>query len=55
VRIDKKLMQATIDFLKQIDFDICVLGHNKPQTKAVLARMEAALPDAWKKQNQETR
>jgi len=45
-------MQRTIDIFKQYDFDICISGHNKPQTKAVLARMEAALPGAWKKQQE---
>ena len=49
---DMETMQNTIDIFKQYDFDICISGHNKPQTKAVLARMEAALPDAWKKQNE---
>jgi glyoxylase-like metal-dependent hydrolase (beta-lactamase superfamily II) len=49
---DMETMQNTIDIFKTIDFDICISGHNKPQTKAVLARMEAALPDAWKKQNE---
>jgi len=48
---DMETMQLTINFFETLDFDICISGHNKPQTKAVLARMEAALADAWKKQN----
>ena len=39
-----------IETYKTYDFDICICGHNKPQTKAVLARMENALPAAWAKQ-----
>jgi hypothetical protein len=35
--------RSTIDAYKQLDFEICISGHNKPQTKAVLARIEAAL------------
>jgi len=31
-------------------FEYCISGHNKPQKKAVLDRMESALEDAWKKQ-----
>jgi len=50
---DIQTMQRTIDIFKTIDFDICISGHNKPQTKAVLARMEAALPEVWRKQNEE--
>ncbi|MDR2183232.1 MAG: MBL fold metallo-hydrolase [Clostridiales bacterium] len=49
---DKETMQRTIEIFKQIDFDICISGHNKPQTKAVLARMETALAAAWKRQNE---
>jgi len=52
INTDMETMQRTIDFFKTIDFDICISGHNKPQTKAVLAHMEAALPDTWKKQNE---
>jgi len=52
INTDMETMQRTIDFFKTIDFDICISGHNKPQTKAVLARMDAALADAWKRQNE---
>jgi len=52
IETDMETMQRTIDIFKQYDFDIAVCGHNKPQTKAVLARMEAALPEAWKRQNE---
>ena len=51
INTDMETMQRTIDIFKTIDFDICISGHNKPQTKAVLARMEAELADAWAKQN----
>ena len=32
------------------DFNVCVSGHNKPQTKNVLKRMGSALEDSWRKQ-----
>ena len=48
---DMETMRSTIDIFKKIDFEICISGHNKPQGYDVLARMEAALPEAWEKQN----
>ena len=42
--------RCLIETYKQYDFECCISGHNKPQKKAVLARMESALQDAWKKQ-----
>ncbi|MCL2852212.1 MAG: MBL fold metallo-hydrolase [Defluviitaleaceae bacterium] len=50
INTDIGIFQRMIKFYKELDFDFCVSGHNKPQTKAVLARMEASLPEAWKKQ-----
>jgi len=32
-----------IDAYKQYDFDMCISGHNKPQGRDVVSRMEAAL------------
>jgi glyoxylase-like metal-dependent hydrolase (beta-lactamase superfamily II) len=39
-----------IEAYKKLDFDFCITGHNRPLKKEVLTRMEAALADAWKKQ-----
>ena len=49
---DMETMQSTISIFKQYDFEICLSGHNKPQGPDVLARMEAALTEAWKKQSE---
>lgn len=35
-----------IDAYKQYDFEICISGHNKPQGRDVLTRMEARLIDS---------
>ena len=48
---DLETFRQMIETYKGYDFEICVCGHNKPQTKAVLARMESALPAAWEKQH----
>jgi len=47
---DLETFKQMIDTYNNYDFDICICGHNKPQTKVVLARMENALPAAWEKQ-----
>jgi len=47
---DLETFQNLIELYEKYDFDFCIAGHNKPQTKEVLTRMEAALPDAWVKQ-----
>jgi len=49
---DPETFAQVIETYKKYAFDVCICGHNKPQTKAVLARMESALADAWKKQNE---
>ena len=50
IETDLATFRRMIENYKQYDFDFCVSGHNKPQTKDVLARMEATLLEAWKKQ-----
>ena len=47
---DPETFQRLIETYRQYDFEHCISGHNKPQNKTVLARMDAALADAWKKQ-----
>jgi glyoxylase-like metal-dependent hydrolase (beta-lactamase superfamily II) len=47
---DIETMAKTIEVYKGIDFATVVSGHNKPQGKDVIAKMEAALAEAWKKQ-----
>jgi len=47
---DQETFQSLIETYKEYDFEFCISGHNKPQKKAVLARMESNLADAWKKQ-----
>jgi len=49
---DMETFAQVIETYKQYDFDVCICGHKKPQTKAVLARMESALASAWQKQNE---
>ena len=48
---DVTTFRNLIETYKKLDFDFCVSGHNKPQTKAVICRMESALAGAWEKQN----
>ena len=43
--------QRLFETYRQYDFNFCLSGHHKPQTKDVLSRMEAALPEAWRKQH----
>jgi glyoxylase-like metal-dependent hydrolase (beta-lactamase superfamily II) len=52
INTDLQTFRDLIETYKTYDFDICVSGHNKPQTKAVLSRMEASLEDSWKKQSE---
>jgi glyoxylase-like metal-dependent hydrolase (beta-lactamase superfamily II) len=47
---DMGTFREMINTYRNYDFDFCVSGHNKPQDKTVLSRMDAALADAWKKQ-----
>ena len=52
IATDYDTFRNLIELYKKYDFEYCISGHNKPQTKDVLARMEAALPSAWKKQSE---
>ena len=47
---DIETFRNLIEFYKKYDFDYCISGHNKPQKKAVLSRMEYALEETWKRQ-----
>jgi glyoxylase-like metal-dependent hydrolase (beta-lactamase superfamily II) len=47
---DFETFQRLIETYKKYDFEWCISGHNKPQKKAVLSRMESSLESAWKKQ-----
>ena len=49
---DLETFQRLIGLYRQYDFEVCVSGHNKPQPKSILARMESSLADAWKKQKE---
>ena len=51
---DMDTFQRLIETYRQYDFKFCISGHNKPQDRTVLARMESNLADAWKKQNENT-
>ena len=46
-----QMMQETIEKWKNLDFEWCVIGHNKPHKKDVLSKMEAVLEKAWEAQN----
>ena len=48
---NKETFLQLIGTYLQYDFDFCISGHNKPQTKDVLIRMKASLDDAWERQN----
>ncbi|MDR1664222.1 MAG: MBL fold metallo-hydrolase [Clostridiales bacterium] len=47
---DIETFRRTIEIYKTYDFNICVSGHNKPQGRDILSRMENALEESWKKQ-----
>jgi len=47
---DLETFQSLLETYQKYDFEVCISGHNKPQPKAVLKRMEASLVEAWKKQ-----
>ena len=51
---DIETFRKTIGLYREYDFDICISGHNKPQGRDVVARMEDALEDSWKKQKEVT-
>ena len=48
---DLETFKNLIKTYRAYDFDTCISGHNTPQGKDVLCRMETALEDSWKKQN----
>ena len=48
---DLETFRRLIGIYNGVNFDICISGHNKPQNKSVIARMEAELDNAWKRQN----
>jgi len=50
---DMATFECLIETYKRYDFDICISGHNKPQRKSVLARMESSLLEAWEIRNSE--
>jgi len=50
---DLETFKRLIQTYKTYDFDICISGHNKPQPKSVISRMETELTNAWEKQNME--
>ena len=52
INTDIDTFNELIKCYKDIDFSLCISGHNKPQTKDVLFRMESELNEAWKKQNE---
>jgi glyoxylase-like metal-dependent hydrolase (beta-lactamase superfamily II) len=47
---DKETYKGTVDLYKKYDFEICISGHNKPQGKDVISRIDAAFEDSWKRQ-----
>jgi len=53
ISTDLETFQKLLELYKKYDFHYCISGHNKPQTKDVITRMEAALPVAWEKQQKE--
>lgn len=53
IKTTPDIMQKTIDKWKEFDFDLCVIGHNKPHKKSVLTAMEAVLLKAWEEQQKE--
>ncbi|MCL2620255.1 MAG: Zn-dependent hydrolase, partial [Defluviitaleaceae bacterium] len=40
---DKATLMKTLEMWKKLDFEIAISGHNKPQGKDVIKRMEAEL------------
>jgi len=50
---DLETFRRLLDTYKKYDFEHCISGHNKPQRKTVLSRMESTLEEAWKKQTTE--
>ena len=51
IRTTPDIMQETIEKWKKVDFELCIIGHNKPHKKDVLSAMESVLIKAWEEQN----
>jgi len=47
IETDFTTFQQLLDTYKQYNFEVCISGHNKPQAKCIISRMELALPKAW--------
>ena len=50
IETDFETFQALIEMYGKYDFDVCISGHAKPQTKDIIDRMREALPEAWEDQ-----
>jgi glyoxylase-like metal-dependent hydrolase (beta-lactamase superfamily II) len=50
IETDAKTFRDTLLIYKRYAFETCVSGHNKPQGRDIIPRMEAALDESWKKQ-----
>jgi glyoxylase-like metal-dependent hydrolase (beta-lactamase superfamily II) len=50
IETDAETFRSTLAVYKRYDFDICVSGHNKPQGKDIIPRMEDALDESWRMQ-----
>ena len=53
VETDLATFKNLIETYKKYDFTTCICGHNTPQGKDILAKMEAALEDSWRNQKEE--
>lgn len=47
---DIEVMRRTIKKYEGYDFEICISGHNKPQTRNITTLMENALESCWERQ-----
>jgi len=50
IETDIPTFERLIEIYKRYPFEICISGHNKPQGKDVLSRMENQLEASWKQQ-----
>lgn len=53
INTDAATFARAIEIFKKYPFEAAISGHNKPQGRDVLARMEAALPECWRRQLEE--
>jgi len=49
---DIELFKKTLMIYSSYDFDVCVSGHNNPQGKDIVFRMEKNLLSCWERQNE---